>query len=113
MMVGFGNKYTSTLPTFSKAALTTKSGKFNSEVSALWANLFDKLRNKFETLSDRINDKLTSHCNKKGSNQVMVKTPTVSGMSQIFRSGWQNRGATPSGNTLWEAMFSCNKPAKL
>ena len=47
----------------------------------------DELRNTFEPLSDCINEKLSSHCNKKGSNQVMADSPSVSGLAQIFCTG--------------------------
>lgn len=96
VMVGCGNEYV--FPTFSNAALKTKSGKSDSQVSTLWANLFDEVRNTFETLGDRINEKLSSHCNKKGSNQVMAETNSVSGLAQIFRTGWELRGC----DTLFE-----------
>jgi hypothetical protein len=96
VMVGCGNEYV--FPSFSEAALKTKSNKSDSKVSSLWTDLFDKLRNTFETLSDRINEKLSSHCNKKGSNQVMADSPLVSGLAQIFRTGWELRGC----DTLFE-----------
>ena len=53
VMVGCSNEYI--FPTFSKAALKMKSNKSDSKVSSLWSNLFNELRNTFETLSDRIN----------------------------------------------------------
>jgi hypothetical protein len=96
VMVGCGNEYV--FPSFSEAALKTKSSKSDSKVSSLWTNLKDELRNTFESLSDRINEKLSSHCNKKGSNQVMADSPSVSGLAQIFRTGWELRGC----DTLFE-----------
>ena len=72
-MVSCCNQYV--FPTFCKAALKMKSGKSDSTVSSLWTNIFDDLQNKFETLSDGINDKLSSHCSKKGCNQVMAERP--------------------------------------
>jgi hypothetical protein len=96
VMVGCGKEYI--FPTFSEAALKTTSNKSDSKVSSLWTNLFKDLRNTFETLSDRINEKLSSHCNKKGSNQVMADSPSVSGLAQIFRTGWELRGC----DTLFE-----------
>jgi len=76
VMAGCHNEHV--FSTFSKAALKTKSNKSDGKVFSLWSNLFDELRNTFETLSDRINEKLSSHCNKKGSNQVMAESPSVS-----------------------------------
>lgn len=89
-MVGCGTKYI--FPTFSKAALKAKSGKSGSDVSRVWTNCLDELRNTFETLSDRINEKLASHCSKKGSNQDMANSSSVLGLAQIFRTGWELRG---------------------
>ena len=59
VMVGCGNQYI--FPSFSKAALKTKSGKSDSKVSTLWSSCFDELRSTFETMSDRINEKLSCH----------------------------------------------------
>ena len=87
------------LPSFSSAALKTKSGKSNSQVSSLWSTLFDDIRGKFETLNDRVNNNLSSHCNRGGSNQVVVETPGLS-LAAVFRTGWANRGR----DTLWEYM---------
>ena len=89
-MVGHGNEHV--FPTFLKAVLNTKSNKSDSKVSSLWSNLSDELCNTFETLSDRINAQLSSHCNKKGSNQVMAESPSVSGLAQTCRTGWELHG---------------------
>lgn len=67
-------------------------------VSSLWTSLFDSTRKKFEALNTYINDKLSSHCNKKGSNQVMAETHGVSAPAQMFRTGWGKRGQ----DTIWE-----------
>jgi len=95
VMAGCNNRFM--LPTFSTAASKTKSGKSNSQVSSLWSALFDDIRNKFESLSTKINSNLSSHCNRGGSNQVVVETPGLS-LAAVFRTGWANRGR----DTLWE-----------
>jgi hypothetical protein len=41
--------------------------------------------------------KLSSHCDRGGSNQVVVETPGLS-LAAVFRTGWANRGH----DTLWE-----------
>ena len=103
-MVGCNNEYL--FPNFSKAALaTTKSGKSASKVSSLWTKLFEDLRTKFDVLSDKINDRLSSHCNKKGSNQVMVNCSSVSGIAQVFRT-YGTRGR----DTIWEYLFMNRLP---
>ena len=96
VMTGCENKYV--FPMFSDAALKTTSNKSDSKVSSLWTKLFDELNNTFAELSVHINEKLSSHCNKKGSNQVMADCPSVSGLAQIFRTGWELRGC----DTLFE-----------
>jgi len=88
VMTGCNNRFV--LPTFSSAALKTKSGKSNSQVSPLWSKLFDDIRNKFESLNTCVNGNLTSHCNRGGSNQVVVETPGLS-LAAVFRTGWADR----------------------
>ena len=95
VMTGCNDRFV--LPTFAAAALKTKAGKSNSKVSSLWSGLFDDIRNKFELLNDRVNGNLSSHCNRGGSNQVVVETPGLS-LAAVFRTGWANRGR----DTLWE-----------
>jgi hypothetical protein len=82
---------------FSSAALKTKSGKFNSQVSSLWSTLFNDIQNKFESLNNRVNSKLSSHCDRGGSNQVVLETPVLS-LPAIFCTGWANC----ERDTLWE-----------
>jgi len=86
-------------PSFSKVALHAKSGKSNSKVSSLWSSLFDNMRDKFETLNTRINGKLSSHCDRGWSNQVVVETPGLF-LTAVFHTGWANRGR----DTLWECV---------
>jgi hypothetical protein len=95
VMTGCNNSFV--LPTFSSAALKTKSGKSNSQVSSLWSTLFDDIQNKFESLNTRVNSKLSSHCNRGGSNQVVVETPGLL-LAAVFCTGWANHGR----DTLWE-----------
>ena len=95
VMTGCNDRFV--LPMFSAAALKTKSGKSNSQVSSLWSSLFDDIRNKFKSLNTRVNGNLSSHCERGGSNQVVVETPGLS-LAVVFRTGWANRGR----DTLWE-----------
>ncbi|CAB9513877.1 expressed unknown protein [Seminavis robusta] len=83
---GCNNEYT--FPIFSKAALKTKGGKSDSGVSKAWTKLFDRLRETFEILADEINEELSSHSNRKGSNQDMAECLSLNGMAGIFRTGW-------------------------
>lgn len=85
-------------PTFSKAALLTKDSKSDSKVSSLWTNCFKDINEAFDSLNELMNQRLTSHCHKKGSNQEMAENPAVSGLAQIFRTGWELRGV----DTLFE-----------
>ena len=96
VMVGCDTEFL--FPKFSLAARKTKGDKSDSKVSPLWTKMCDEIRDTFETLAVRINEKLSSHCNKKGSNQVMAESPSVSGLAQMFRTGWEVRGT----DTLFE-----------
>ena len=49
VMTGCNNWFVS--PMFAVAALKTKSGKSNSQVSSLWSSLFDDIRKKFKSLN--------------------------------------------------------------
>jgi hypothetical protein len=80
------------LPKFASKALNTNSkGKIDSKVSALWTDCFDDLRKKFTALAELLNNKLSSHHGKKGSNQKMGES-CIAGLAQIFRTGWAVRG---------------------
>jgi hypothetical protein len=94
-MTGCNNRFV--LPTFASAVLKTKAGKSNSKVSSLWSGLFVDILDKFEAMNTRVNAKLSSHCNRGGSNQVVVETPGLS-LAAVFRTGWANR----ERDTLWE-----------
>lgn len=87
VMVGCGKPYIT--PNYAAAALNTNSKNFSdSKVSSLWKKQFEELREKFESLKDRVNEKLSSHSNKKGSAQSMAETPSVSGIALITRAAW-------------------------
>lgn len=108
LMCGCNSKYI--FPSFSKAALRTTNKKSDSTVSAAWKTCFKEISTTFEELSTLINEKLGSHCNKKGSNQVMADSLSVSGLAQIFRTGWEIRGC----DTLFEYIcgsFAMSKQA--
>jgi hypothetical protein len=70
---------------------TNSKGKLDSKVSALWTDCFKDLLTKFKELADSLNNKLSSHHGKKGSNQKMGES-SVAGLAQIFRTGWAVRG---------------------
>ena len=105
VMVGCNNQFM--LPTLSKAALNTKLGKSNGKVSSLWTGLFDDMRNKFKTLSTRIINGISSHCDRAGSAQTMVETPSMS-LAAAFRVGWANHGR----DILWGHMSDSFVPSK-
>lgn len=75
-----------------KASQTNADDKSDSKVSQLWSAYFKDLYMAFVEIQHLINKNLTSHCNKKGINQMMAENPNVSGLAQIFKSGWEVRG---------------------
>lgn len=80
-------------PNFGEKAMQTNSDdKSDSKVSSLWSYYFRELYQAFKDLEAVLNQKLTSHCNKKGANQLMGEDINVSGLAQIFKSGWEVRG---------------------
>ena len=77
----------------SKAAVDSSKKGMDSKVSKHWTHLFKELKSYFDMMNNcLVNMKLTSHHGKKGSNQKMSEVPLVSGLAQIFRSGWMVRG---------------------
>lgn len=81
-------------PKFASKALNLNSkGKIESKVSALWTDCFNDLLKKFKELAESLNNKLSSHHGKKGSNQKMGES-SVAGLAQIFRTGWAVRGTS-------------------
>ncbi len=79
-------------PEFAEKALKQSESKSDSKVSALWSAHFEDLYKSFLCISEVLNHDLHSHCHKKGGNQTMAQIPSVSGLPQIFRSGWEVRG---------------------
>ena len=80
-------------PDFAKRALKKQTeSKSDSKVSSLWSSYFTDVYKSFVGLASKMNKALTSHCHKKGASQLMAETPGVSGLAQIFRTGWEVRG---------------------
>jgi hypothetical protein len=80
-------------------------GKSDSDVSRAWTRLFDRLRNTFEVLADKINEELSSHSNRRGSNQDMVESSSLNGMAAIFRTGW----SVPGMHSVFDYIFGSLK----
>ena len=74
-----------------KSLHASKEGMNDSKVSALWSNEFRALLNHFSALESELelNPQLSSHHAKKGVNQLMAGNSKVSGLPQIFRTGWE------------------------
>jgi hypothetical protein len=90
------------LPQLSQAALKkTKSGGSCSDVSRQWTTFHEGIRNTFEVLADEINEKLGSHSNRRGGNQKMIETPSLSGWAAIYRSGLQPKNLA----TIFDYLF--------
>jgi len=80
-------------PKFSReATFVNKKEKSESRVAALWTLCFNSLYKEFKSLSETVSEKLTSYHGRKGANQKMAETNSVSGLAQIFRTGWELRG---------------------
>ena len=84
------------LPLFAgKANATDGKGQVASKVASHWTTIYKKLLLIYETinlLAISLSAGLSSHSQKKGANQDMSGILSVSGLAQIFRSGWQIRG---------------------
>ena len=78
-MIGDDDEFV--FPIFAGKALNQTKSKTDSKVSALWSIYFKNLYESFQYISERVNAELTSHCHKKGSNQLMAETSTVSGIA--------------------------------
>ena len=63
-----------------------------SGVASFWQLCFNNLYKEFKSLSETVNDKLTCYHGRKGANQKLAETNSVSGLAQIFRTGWELRG---------------------
>jgi len=79
-------------PTYADKAGTVSDDKFDSQVSSHWKKTFKKLLPMSALWEHSLNPDLTSHHGKKGSNQLLANTNVVSGLAQIFRTGWEVRG---------------------
>jgi len=68
-------------PKFATKALNTNSnGKIDSKVSVLWTDCFNDLKKKFSSLAESVNNKLSCHHGKIGSNQKMGES-SVAGLA--------------------------------
>lgn len=91
LLVGSCNK-PDLLPKFSaEASKVDKNNKSASRVGSFWTTCFHGIKKEFQSLSDILNDKLTSYHSRKGANQKLAETSSVCGYAQIFRSGWEVR----------------------
>ena len=87
-------------PKFSReAAIVNRKDKTASRLAAFWTLCFSSLHKEFKSLSEAVNEKLTCYRGRKGANQKLAETSTVSGLAQIFRSGWELCGI--------HAIFDC------
>jgi len=92
-------------PKFADRALQKKNEKSDSRVAALWTLYFKGIRKTFEDLSQKINSGLSSHSDKRGSNQLMVDACASSPLVGIFRSGWEVR----SVHSLFDYVLGSSK----
>ena len=79
------------LPTYAQKANFTTKGRTVSKVASHWTTMQKVMMDVLPT-DIAISEGLTSHSQKKGANQTMSGLSSVSGLAQIFRSGWQVRG---------------------
>jgi hypothetical protein len=80
-------------PKFSReATIVNKDEKTASRVASFWTLCFNNLYKEFKSLSETVSDKLTCYHGRKGANQKLAETNSVSGLAQIFRTGWEPRG---------------------
>jgi len=92
-------------PRFASRALQKTNDKKDSRVAALWTFYFKGIRKTFEDLSNQINSGLSSHSDKRGSNQLMADASCSSALAQIFRSGWEVR----SVHSLFDYVLGSSK----
>lgn len=90
----FGGCKPELFPRFYVEALKVDSitKKSAPRVGTLWTRCFNTLYKEFKTLSETVSNKLTSYHGRKGANQKLAETSSVSGFAQIFRTGWELRG---------------------
>ena len=87
-----GGCHSNLFPKFSQEAATFKDEKSEPRVSAIWTHCFNSLYKEFKSLSETLSTQLTSYHGRKGANQKLAETNAVSGLAQIFRTGWELRG---------------------
>jgi hypothetical protein len=79
-------------PKFSQEAAIFRDEKSESWVSALCTLCFNSLYKEFKSLSETLSTQLISYHGRKGANQKLAETNAVSGLAQIFCTGWELRG---------------------
>lgn len=96
-LVGFDSEHI--FPEFAEKALHSRDNLSDSKVSALWSDYFKDIYQYLVEIEGlvvvQLNQKLSSHHAKKGSNEEMAQSSSCSGLAQIFRTGWEV--ATGSG----------------
>lgn len=75
-------------PSYADVTLQGKKEVCESQASQYWSSDYVTLKAISNVSHFQLNEKLTSHHGKKGSNQKMAESSTISGIPQIFRSGW-------------------------
>jgi len=75
-----------------EATVVNKNKKTESRVASFWTLCFDNLHKEFKSLLETVSDKLTCYHGRKGVNQKMAQTNSVSGLAQVFCTGWELRG---------------------
>lgn len=75
-----------------EATIVNKHQKTESRVSTFWTVCFNSLYKEFKSLSEQVSNELTCYHGRKGANQKLAEIKSVSGLAQIFRTGWELRG---------------------
>lgn len=88
-----GNESDHIFPEFAEKALHARDNLNDSKVSALWRDYFKDIYQYLTEIEGivvtQLNQKLSSHHAKKGSNEEMAQSSACSGLAQIFRTGWE------------------------
>ena len=79
-------------PTFYEKSIHQTNDRNDSKCAGYWSEIYKRLMPYFLCFSALFNKGLSSHHGKKASNQKMANSYIVSGLAQIFRSGWILRG---------------------
>ena len=99
-------------PSFTEKASKQTNDKTNSAVAGLWTSCFKALCRQFQCLTETLNLLLSSHYGKKGSNQMMAESAVLSGMAQIFRSGWEVRSVHAVFNNVLGSALLIHRAGK-